>query len=251
MADQPVKPLALDAYETLAERYAARIDTKAHNAYYERPAMLALLPEPINELRILDAGCGPGWYADWFLARGADVTGVDVSPKMIELARQRTGGRGTFHVADLGQRLDFLTDHTFDLVFSALALHYIPDWRTPLGEFHRVLRPGGLLIFSTDHPCAAMEFSQSGNYFEHEEIGMFWRSFGGEPVYVPWYRYPLGAITGWLWESGFVIERLVEPRPVPEFAQDEPEHYEEYQRTPGFMCIRARKDSNNERAARQ
>ena len=49
------KPIALAAYEKLAERYAALIDTKPHNAYYERPAMLSLLPK-IQGKHVLDAG---------------------------------------------------------------------------------------------------------------------------------------------------------------------------------------------------
>jgi len=52
------KPIALDAYESLAEAYAAVVKTKAHNAYYERPATLSLLPDVKNK-RVLDAGCGP------------------------------------------------------------------------------------------------------------------------------------------------------------------------------------------------
>jgi 2-polyprenyl-3-methyl-5-hydroxy-6-metoxy-1,4-benzoquinol methylase len=62
-------PIALDAYETLAEAYASVIDTKPHNAYYERPATLSLLPE-VRGKRVLDAACGPGVYAEWLLSRG-------------------------------------------------------------------------------------------------------------------------------------------------------------------------------------
>ena len=64
------KPIALDAYETLAEAYASVVDTKPHNAYYERPATLSLLPN-VNGKRVLDAGCGPGVYSEWLIERGA------------------------------------------------------------------------------------------------------------------------------------------------------------------------------------
>src|SRR5262249_42346110 len=53
------KPIALEAFNQLAEAYAARIDTKAHNAFYDRPAVLSLLP-PVGGKRVLDAACGPG-----------------------------------------------------------------------------------------------------------------------------------------------------------------------------------------------
>ena len=66
-------PIALAAYETIAEAYAAHIDTKPHNAYYERPATLSLFPD-VKGKRVLDAGCGPGVYAEWLAHRGASST---------------------------------------------------------------------------------------------------------------------------------------------------------------------------------
>lgn len=67
--EEPEKPIALAAYETLAERYAALVDTKAANAYYERPSTLSLLPD-VRGKRVLDAGCGPGSYSEWLVALG-------------------------------------------------------------------------------------------------------------------------------------------------------------------------------------
>jgi len=81
------KPIAFDAYESLADAYAARIDTKPHNAYLERPATLSLLPE-VKGKRVLDAGCGPGVYSEWLLKHGANVVAVDVSPRMVEHAKK-------------------------------------------------------------------------------------------------------------------------------------------------------------------
>jgi 2-polyprenyl-3-methyl-5-hydroxy-6-metoxy-1,4-benzoquinol methylase len=84
------KPISLDAYEALAEAYAAVIDTKPHNAYYERPATLSLLPE-VKGKRVLDAGCGPGVYSEWLIQRGAEAVAIDASAKMVQLAKQRLG----------------------------------------------------------------------------------------------------------------------------------------------------------------
>ena len=98
------KPIALEAYETLAESYASVIDTKPHNALYERPAMLSLMPE-VSGLRVLDAGCGPGAYAEWLVEHGAEVFAIDASPKMVELARRRLGEKAEVREADLGAPL--------------------------------------------------------------------------------------------------------------------------------------------------
>jgi SAM-dependent methyltransferase len=63
------------AYEGMAEGYHRLIDHKSHNAYYDRPNTLSLIPEPAGKA-ILDAACGPGKYAEILLSRGAAVDGV-------------------------------------------------------------------------------------------------------------------------------------------------------------------------------
>src|SRR5438309_158176 len=123
------RPLALDAYEQLADAYASRVDTKDYNAHYERPAMLSLLPD-VRGLRALDAGCGPGRYAEWLADQGADVTAFDVSPRMLANARRRLGLKARIEKADLNHPLTFLDDESFDLVVCALALDYVRDWRS-------------------------------------------------------------------------------------------------------------------------
>ena len=124
------KPIAFDAYETLADRYAARIATKPHNAYYERPAMLALLPDDLTGWRVLDAGCGTGWGTVMLLDRGAVVTGVEASPAMLHHGQERTGGRADLRLHDLRQPMPFFDDGAFDLVYSSMVVHYIEDWDT-------------------------------------------------------------------------------------------------------------------------
>jgi hypothetical protein len=63
------EPIAMDAFSCLADAYAARIGGKPHNAFYDRPAVLSLLP-PVAGQRVLDPGCGPGVSAERRLVRG-------------------------------------------------------------------------------------------------------------------------------------------------------------------------------------
>ncbi len=234
------KPIALDAYEALAESYAALVDTKPHNAYYERPATLSLLPE-VSEKRVLDAGCGPGVYAEWLADHGAEVVAFDVSPKMVRLAKQRLGTKAHVLQADLDQPLDFLEDDSFDIVLSALALDYIEDWNKVFKEFYRVLRQGGHLVFSTGHPFAEFLLHGTENYFRIETVDYEWTGFG-MPVRVPYYRRPLNALVNPLLEAGFILERLLEPTPTEQFREKEPQEYEELSKRPGFLCVCARKE---------
>jgi len=231
------KPLALDAYEQLADAYAARVDTKDYNAHYERPAMLSLMPD-VHGLYALDAACGPGRYAEWLVDQGADVTAVDVSPRMLANARRRLGTRARIERADLNQPLTFLEDETFDLVLCALALDYLRDWRAVFAEFRRVLRRPGSLIFSIEHPLSDYFLRQAYDYFDTERVEYTWRGFG-QPVVVPSFRRPLMEVFNSLSDAGFSVDRVVEPLPTEEFRQQDPEDYERLLKRPSFLCVRA------------
>jgi SAM-dependent methyltransferase len=234
------KPIALEAYELLAEAYASVVDTKPHNAFYERPATLSLLPE-VGGKRVLDAGCGPGVYAEWLLAHGAEVVAVDASPKMVELAKCRLGETVDVRQADLSRPLTFLESASFDIVLSPLTMEYIEEWVGPFREFYRVLRPGGYFVLSVTHPFFDYTYFKSDNYFETELVGSEWRGFGTVRVRMPSFRRSLEATINPLLESGFGLERMLEPKPTKEFAAADPKHYQELQERPSFLCIRARK----------
>ena len=240
MSQDAEKPIAQEAYNKLALRYAEMIDTKAHNAYYERPATLSLLPD-VSGMRVLDAGCGPGAYAEWLVERGASVVAFDANEKMVRLARERLGTKAEVLRAELGRPLDFLGDGSFDLVVAPLVLDYVRSWGPVLVELCRVLKPGGRLVFSVEHPFSKFyTYHNTGNYFETELVEWEWRGFG-VPVRVPSYRRSLGETLNSLLEAGFALERILEPVPTDDFREAEPEDYEKLIKRPGFMCVRARK----------
>jgi SAM-dependent methyltransferase len=146
----PAEPPRVNDYDTLAEGYTASNETSLFNAYYERPAMLALAGDVAGR-RILDAGCGSGPLFAALRDRGAVVTGFDASTGMLEQARRRLGDDANVQVADLGHPLPY-ADGAFDDVIASLVLHYLEDWGPALAELRRVLKPGGRLIASVDHP---------------------------------------------------------------------------------------------------
>jgi 2-polyprenyl-3-methyl-5-hydroxy-6-metoxy-1,4-benzoquinol methylase len=231
------QPIAYSAYEKIAQTYAERVREKPHNAYYERPAIRALLPA-VAGLRVLDAGCGPGLMSRWLTDQGATVTGLDNSPQFIDLARAEAPA-ATFHQANLEAPLTMLADESFDLVVSSLVVHYLADLTAPFAEFARVLRPGGLFIFSTHHPMDAYE-QERGVYFETRPITQTWR-FGGTPIEMSFYVRPLSAITDALSSAGFTIERIVEPLPTDAFREADPESYAQLMQRPEFILFRVRR----------
>jgi ubiquinone/menaquinone biosynthesis C-methylase UbiE len=238
MAGRKAKPVAQDAYNALAEAYAAVVDTKPHNAYYERPATLSLLPD-VKGKWVLDVGCGPGVYAEWLVAHGAQVVAFDANRKMVRLARQRLGDKAQVVLANLEAPLDFLADGSFDVVVCPLVMDYIKDWESTFIEFHRVLREGGYLVISMEHPYPKYDYHrQTSNYFNVELVEYVWRGFG-KPVRVPSYRRPMSGVINPLVKAGFILEQILEPLPTEEFSLVDPDDYEELTRSPGFMCVRA------------
>lgn len=240
--NEMVKAKILAAYELMAAKYNELIDHKPHNAYYDRPNTLQLLPD-VNGKVILDAACGPGKYAEILIGKGAIVKGFDFSPKMVELAKVRNGGNGTFFVHDLSARITTVADKSCDIVLCALALHYIEDWSLTIQEFNRVLKDKGLLVISIEHPFYEYGFFQSEKYFEVEHVKCDWNGFG-EGIEVNSFRRPLSACITPLTDNGFYIDKLVEPKPAPEFEQLDPKYFKALNEFPAFMCVRAvKKDS--------
>jgi SAM-dependent methyltransferase len=157
-------PLTENDYDSFAAAYVAESEDNAWNAHYERPAILAMAGD-VEGLRVLDAGCGGGAHAAALLERGAILTRIDASAGLLSIAERRLAGRARLLVADLNGALPF-GDACFDLILSALVLHYLRDWSRPLEEFNRLLSPGGRFVFSTHHPFMDHQSSAHESYFE-------------------------------------------------------------------------------------
>ena len=170
------------------------------------------------------------------MARGADVVGFDASPEMVRLAERRVGA-ATFRVHDLARPLDWLEDGAFDAALLALVIHHVDDRLGALRELYRVLRRGGVLVVSTHHPTADW-VRLGGSYFTIEKLDELWHD--GE-WRVRYWRQPLSSTCDEFAGAGFLIERLVEPRPAPEMAQRFPDDYAKLLREPGFIDFRLRK----------
>jgi SAM-dependent methyltransferase len=171
------------------------------NAYYERPAMLALAGDVAGR-RILDAGCGAGPLLAALRDRGAIVTGFDKSAAMVEL----------------GRPLPYPGD-TFDDVTASLVLHYLQDWGPALAELWRVLKPGGRLIASVEHPFATniwhREAGHEPDYFATYNWVDEW-TVDGQTALLRFWARPLSAMTDAFTAAGFRISVISEPGVAPD-----------------------------------
>ncbi|MEZ0364184.1 class I SAM-dependent methyltransferase [Mycobacterium sp. pUA109] len=215
--------------------WSATTDTGPFNGLLERPALRALIPRPLAGKNILDAGCGSGAQCEWLLDEGAQVTGIDLSPAMVEQAAQRCNGRGTFAVADFSRPLP-LPAGTFDGITCSLALHYLRDWAVPLRSFAALLRPHGWVVLSVDHPFAPPLPTQHGGYFTTELVSDTWRKADVEVTQHFW-RRPLAAVVDAFADAGLVVERVAEPQPAPAAVERFPE-LSAVVGTPSFIVYR-------------
>ncbi|MGW2154101.1 class I SAM-dependent methyltransferase [Nonomuraea sp. NPDC001699] len=228
MARMPSTPSGFNDYDRIAEGYTAENETGLVNAYYERPAMLELAGD-VTGRRVLDAGCGSGPLFAELRDRGAVVTGVDASAGMLELARRRLGADADLRVADLGSPLP-LPDGEFDDVIASLVLHYLEDWGPALAELRRVLKPGGRLLVSVDHPFVSTLVKHMAGerpvYFGTRDRVEEW-TMGGQTARMRFWDRPLHAMSEAFTEAGFRISVISEPPAAPEARELFPDEFRE------------------------
>ncbi|MGP3943626.1 class I SAM-dependent methyltransferase [Streptomyces sp. 6N106] len=230
---QPADPARANDYDSFAEAYSAETENSLVNAYYARPAMLALAGDVAGR-RVLDAGCGSGPLSAALRERGAVVTGIDASAGMLALARRRLGEDVALHLADLGDPLPF-ADGEFDDVVASLVLHYLEDWGPTLAEMRRVLRPGGRLIASVDHPFVAYTFQDPRpDYFATTGYTFDW-TLNGQSFPMKFWRKPLHAMTDAFTTAGFRLAVVSEPQPDPAARELFPDGFHDLSTTPTFL----------------
>jgi ubiquinone/menaquinone biosynthesis C-methylase UbiE len=227
----PTDQLVANDYDNFAEAYAAATESSLTNGYYVRPAVLDLAGDVAGR-RILDVGCGAGPLLASLRDRGAIVTGVDPSAKMLELARQRLGEDTALYQTGLGgDRLPF-PDGAFDDVIACLVLHYLEDWKEPLAELRRVLTSGGRLIVVVDHPFLfKLMYPAEADYFAVTQRTEEW-TFGDHSAPMVFWHRPLHAMAAAFTEAGFRIAVISEPPPAPGARERFPEELAEVFKDP-------------------
>jgi len=222
-------------YDSMAPAFEAHAADGLYNAHIDRPSVLALAGD-MDGLQVLDAACGPGLYLEELIRRGAHVTAFDASEEMLALARRRVAGHeARIMRAVLGEPLPF-RDGEFDLVLCALAISHVDDRAAAFAELHRVTRPGGATVFSTQHPTTDW-LRKGGSYFDVRQEVDEWERFG-VTYPVPFWREPLTSLSAAIADAGFLIERIVEPLPAETMHDRSPERWEKLHRRPSFLAMR-------------
>lgn len=223
---------------------ALRQNDTGLNGALELPALLAQLP-PLTGLSVLDLGCGFGDFARHARHHGTShVLGLDVSEKMLAEAARLTDDHEDGITYKLQAMESFSSEAAaFDLVVSSMALHYVQDYSALVDKIFKSLKPGGMLVFSVEHPCCTANpvgwvRDQDGQashwpldrYQEEGERLTSWFVDG-----VTKYHRTVETYVGGLLSAGFVLRHLGEPKPLPKFLEERPVLQETLRRPPVLL----------------
>jgi SAM-dependent methyltransferase len=214
----------------------------------EWPVIQQLLPD-LEGKRIVDLGCGFGWFCRFALEQGAaKVLGVDISEKMLSRARDMSPSAIEYRRADLETLT--LPESSYDLVYSSLVLHYLEHLAAVFAVVHRALVSAGDFVFSMEHPIyMAPEhpgwlLSEPGtriwpvsHYAEEGRRTTNWLTSG-----VVKYHRMLATTLNMLIRSGFILCQMEEFAPTQEQIAAHPALAEERHR-PMFLIVKARRDN--------
>jgi SAM-dependent methyltransferase len=226
--------------------------------FFNNPLFLEFVPD-LTGRRVIDIGCGEGRNTRVFAQRGAQMTGIDLSPRQIEAARTAEIAEplGIEYYVGSFSELEF-QDDSFDAAISVMAFMDGPGFYDAAREVYRVLRRGGALYFSVIHPCFCPHGAHWVTNPDDQVIGRlvsdYWRDqpyiekwrFSGapegtEPFSILYFPYRLEDYLNGLCEAGFRILRIREPRPTEGMVRAYPPLQRERDHVPIFLYIAAEK----------
>lgn len=184
---------------------------------------LRLLPDDMRGMDAVELGCGTGYVSAWMARRGATVTGIDASERQLATARRLAAEHGVPLTLVHGDaEATPFESASFDFAISEYGAAIWCDPHRWLPEAHRLLRPGGRLVFLGNHPlttvCSPWDGSPMVRELVRPYFGMHatdWREVEVDPGGVE-FNLP---ISGWFRlfrETGFAVEDYLEPRPGPD-----------------------------------
>lgn len=228
-----------NSYNAYADLYDKKNVNNLANSYYERPAIISLLPKNLKNLTIVDAGCGSGLIGQYLEERGANLIAFDYSKELIKIAKTRLKTSNIF-VANLEEKLDFIQTNSVDILVSSLVLHYLNNWGPIFKEFNRILKKDGIVIFSVHHPHQDWHWLNLKSYFEKKFCEDEW-DLDGIEFRIQYYHRTLMEIFDVINEANFYVEKFLEPLPVAEGQTIDPKFFEILQTRPSFLFFRLKK----------
>lgn len=216
------------SWNRISEDYQRRSRIPTDDVYYgdfiHGEEELKLMGD-VKGKRVLEVGCGGGQNSIVLAKQGAIVSGIDLSEKQIAYARalaKREDAKVDFFVGDM-QDLSRFSDASFDIVVTAVSLLYVENLDRTFAEVYRVLKDGGIFVFSEGHPLAEGKLIKYRgksifavvNYFKRRKIWWVDRLEDGRRVRMYSYHRPLQDYFEALLKHSFSVLRFLEPERLP------------------------------------
>ena len=231
-----------ETYNQYGEAYhqkRLREHDSIYNRYLDQPMIEKLLGPNLEQQQILDLGCGSGLLSKALIKKGAQVSGIDFSDTLIEIANHECP-EGDFRLGNIND-LPF-PDLSFDVVVSALVFHYEQDLLPGFSEAKRVLQRNGRFIFTIHHPIQeVLEKDDDPSsrrlrpYFHNEAYD--WEML--ESMSLRSYHHTFETISEALFKAGFAIEQIVEARAPEALKTNHPRIYDDTRDYPSFCGFKA------------
>ena len=211
-------------WDDLAELYQRETRISTNDFHYgpllPGDSSLRLLPE-VRGRRALEIGSGAGQNSIFLAKQGAQCVATDISEKQLEHGRQLAAAEKV-KVDFRRVSMDAMSGlGTFDLIHSTYALPFSADPQKVIADSAAMLNPGGIFLLTTGHPLYAGEWLDVGDGEEGVFLPDYFRpepdvrmSLDDKTISAAHY-WPISTITEWLQSAGLVIERLLEPAPMP------------------------------------
>ncbi|MHB8595261.1 MAG: methyltransferase domain-containing protein [Ktedonobacteraceae bacterium] len=206
----------VDIYDDFAPQYANLVTCWEEAGIEREPMMLTFLEMlgDVSGLIALDAGCGEGYLSRILARRGANVTGIDIAGRLIEIARAKDPeGKITYQEANLSQPLPAYVSH-FDLIVSRFVLNDVYDYRGFLTTLGSVAKPCGRLVISMNNPYSFVVHGHITDYFDSGKAYPY-RGMAEEGARVHFYQRTLEEYLDACFAAEFQLRRLVDI-PTPE-----------------------------------
>ena len=205
----------VEAYNDVSETFLSAWDPEGDKGrkYLLNPTIFRMIG-PLENQRILDAGCGQGYLSRLMASAGADVTGVEPAKRLIEYARRSEQERSLgiqYLQRDLSRLGAIDNDGHFDAVVANMVLLDIADWQAAMSNCLEVLSPGGRLIFSLHHPCWTPNAANNWADYRRVELTEYLQSYEMQVTYGVNYHRPLSDYLNYALKLGASINEIAEP----------------------------------------
>ncbi|KIL42512.1 hypothetical protein SD70_01085 [Gordoniibacillus kamchatkensis] len=200
-------------YDPFAEQYHHMVQKGGAESSYRYILRQLQSLSDLQGAAICDVGCGDGELSSRLSLLGAEVTGIDLSAKLLAYARGKTGN--VTWLQDDAMVLGKLPDEAYDCAVSSVMLMDVPDHGAVFRACHRILKPGGVMVWTVMHPCFQSPFSYpmgDGSRKVMQYAPQFWKSGGTGTIRstLGAYHRPLAQYINDFMASGFSLLRVDE-----------------------------------------